>query len=210
MKSCYIAHEVVKAVSSDSSCAVEVYSVKALHYVGVIRYFKVGNLRLAEPFQLHVFRVVLSYRHARVDDVRDDHHYALYLFFKLRFPLFKLFKPFCGLCDFFLCLFGLFALALSHQRAYFLRKPVSVRSQAVSLCYGCSVLLVELYYLVYKREFCVLKLVFDVLLYCFGVFPQKFNVYHTCLSFPAHMFHVEHQPLMPPSRFAIAIKSSSE
>ena len=115
-----IAHEIVKAVARDFSCGVEVYAVHSLHYVRVIWNLKIGNCGLAEALYLDILAVVAAYRYALVDDIRNDHHYLLYLFAQLLLELLKLGKP-CGVrADLSLHFLGLVALALRHERAYLL------------------------------------------------------------------------------------------
>ncbi len=128
METCYITHKVVETVSCDSSCAVEVDSMKAFHYFSVIRNLKIGYERLAVFLHLDVFGIVLSYRHTGVDDVRNCHHYLLNLLLKLFLELFKLCQTLCLLSDLLFNLFCLFTLALCHKSAYLLGKTVSFSS----------------------------------------------------------------------------------
>ena len=60
MKSCDVAHKIIESVACNASCAVKVDSFKALHNVGMIGNFKIGNNRLAEFFYFNVFAVIFS------------------------------------------------------------------------------------------------------------------------------------------------------
>ena len=74
---------------------------------------------------------------------------------------------------------ALFLLALRHQSADLLRQLVAVCTQLVCLGHGSPTTLVQFDYLIHQGQLFVLKFLFDVLLYQFGIFPHKFHIQHT-------------------------------
>ena len=170
VQSCDIAHQVVEAVARNTSCAVKVKTVKALHNLAVVGHLEIGNDRLAVALYLNVLAVVLAYRNRWVNDVRNGHHNLRQFLVKLGFFLVERFHLVSELLNLRLCLFSLVLLALCHVHSYFLGNTVSVGAERF-YCLLCAAKLgVKLDCLVNQRELCVLKLLLDVFLYNIGVF----------------------------------------
>ena len=115
MKSCNISHKIIESVSGHLSCTVKVDSVQFFHYIGMIRYLKIRNKRLTELFDFYILTVILTYRYARIDNVRNGHHILFDLLFKLCFNRLKFCKLLSKACYRCLYLLGLFFLALRHK-----------------------------------------------------------------------------------------------
>ena len=183
MKSCNVAHKIIEAVSWCSSCTVKINAVKAFHNVNVIWDLIIRNNRLAEFFNLYVLAVVLAYRNAWVDYVRDNEHSLTYLSFKVFFLFSHSVKLSTDSGNLSLYFLSFVLLTLSHKTAYLLAHYLSFISQLVSFCLSCSVFLVKLSYLVNKNELFVLKLLFDVFLDKLRICTDKLNIYHFTYSF---------------------------
>ena len=169
VKSCDIAHQIIEAVACNASCAVEVDTIQALHYLAVIRDLKIRNYRLAVAGYFNVLAVVLAYRNRRINDVRNGHHDLLYLLGKLLFLLLKRFKLIGELLYLSLCLLSLVLLALSHEAANLLGNAVSVGSEGVAALLSLAELCIQLDNLINQRKLAVLELLLDVLLNSVGV-----------------------------------------
>ena len=183
METCNISHEIIEAVSCYLSCGVKVDAVHLFHNIRVIGNLKIGNVRLAEAFKLHIFAVVLSHGNGGVDDIGNSHHYLFDLFSKLGLLSFKLCKAVAEACYLSLCFLSLVLFALSHKSAYLFGDLVSVCSQFVSLLLCGTGLCVKLDNLVNKGKLAVLKFLFDIFLYNVGIFSDKFNIQHLFHSF---------------------------
>ena len=186
MESGDIAHEIIEAVARDLSCGVEVDAVHLLHYLCMVRNLEIGHYGLAEALDFNILAVVAAYRHARIDDVRDDHHYLLYLLAELLFELLEFSESRGVRADLSLHLFRLVALALRHERAYLLRQAVAAAAQLISLALCGAAELVKLNDLVDERKLLILKLLFDVFFDYFGVFSDKSEIQHfisSCIIF---------------------------
>ena len=179
VKSRYIAHKIVKSLSRYAAGCVLIYSVEKLHNVGMVGYLKIRVGLLAEFFNLDIFAVVLSDRHAWVYDVRYFH--LNFKNFRREPVLFflKLLKLRRLLVYKLLHLLGFFLFALSHKHTYLLAYTVAVGAQVVCAVVGGAFLAVELYYFVYKRELSVLKFLFYIFLYKLWIFANKFNIKHS-------------------------------
>src|SRR5699024_7859696 len=147
-----VPHKVVEAVSRNPASSVKVYAVKSLHDVGVIRHLEIGNGRLSEPLPLDVFRVVLAYRNAGVNDVGDSHHNFIDFLLELRLGDLKLLEPLSLIVYLLLDLFGLLAVSLCHKTAYLLGKAIALGSELIRLGYRGAILLVQLDDLVHEGK----------------------------------------------------------
>ena len=138
MKSCNIAHQIIETVSGNSSCCIKIQSVKAFHYICMIRNLKIGNNRLSEFFDLYIACIILSYRNRGINDIGDNHHDLCDLFLEFFFHRLKLCKSLCKFCHFLLYSLCLFFLSLSHKSSDFLGDLVSLISQIIGFCFCCS------------------------------------------------------------------------
>ena len=68
--------------------------------------------------------------------------------------------------------------SLAHQHANLLGKLVAVGAQGVTLANGGAVLGIQIDDLVYQRQLCILKLLFDVFLNGVRVLADKFDIQH--------------------------------
>ena len=114
VKSGDIAHEIIETVARNLASRVEVNAVEFFHYLGVIRNLKIRNLGFTVALDFNIFTVVFAYRHARINDIRNDHHYFLDFFAEFRLKLLKLSKALGVGGDLSLHLFRFFLFALSH------------------------------------------------------------------------------------------------
>ena len=71
-------------------------------------------------------------------------------------------------------------LCLPHEHTDLLGEGVAACAQIACLGYGRAILRVEVEKLIHEGELRVLKLLFDVLFYCIGVFSYELNVEHFC------------------------------
>ena len=142
--------QIVKAVACHAARTVQVQSVQPLHYLGVIRYLKIRNLRLAEALQLDIAGVILADGYSLVNYIGDHQHDGADAFFQLLFLFFQFGQAGASGGDLLLYGVGLLALALSHERAYLLGETVAVCPKIVRLAYGGAVLPVQLNDLVHQ------------------------------------------------------------
>jgi len=183
-----IAHEIVKSAAGNAAGRVHVNAVEALHYLGVIGNVEIGNDRLAEALDLDICRVVRADGNGGIDDVRDGQHDLADAHGKLVVQRLKLGKA-VGVClDLRLCLLGLgklrgVLLRLTHELSDLFRQRVAACAQLVCLGHRRAVFHVKVNDLVHQRQLLVLKLLFDVFLYCIRVFADKFYIEHCCFSF---------------------------
>ena len=182
-----VAAEVIETVAARLASAVEVDTVYLLHNVNVIGYLKIRNSRLAELFYFNVLAVVLAYRYALVDDVRDNEHYLTDIAFELYLESFHFFKLCTELRYLSLYLFSLVLLTLSHKTADLLALYLALIAEAVALHLCFPVLLVELDNLVNEFKLFVLEFLLDILLDELGICSDKLNVDHFLFSFILHL-----------------------
>ena len=181
MQTGYITLEVIEAVAAGTAGAVQINAVQALHNIYMIGDLIVGNQRLAELFQLHIFAVVLTDRHRGIDHLRNDHHSLLDLGFQLGFQSFQLFHLLTHGSGTGLYFLSLVLLALSHQAADLLGERVAFTAQAVCLGLCLTVLLVEFQHLIHQNELLVLELLLDVLLDCVRICSDELDIQHFCV-----------------------------
>ena len=174
-----IAHQVIEAVTGHLAGSVQINTVKTLHNVRMVRHLKVRHHRLPKALHLYIFTVILTDGHTRVNDIGNGHHDLGDLLVQL-IGLFGQFFQLLGLIRHLLAQsHALFLLALRHQSADLLRQLVAVCTQLVCLGHGSPTTLVQFDYLIHQGQLFVLKFLFDVLLYQFGIFPHKFHIQHT-------------------------------
>ena len=190
MESCYVAHEIVEAVSGNSARRIKVYAMESFHNVGVIRNLKIGDHRVAEAFTFDIFAVVLADRYRFVDNVRYAHHYRLDFFLDLVFTGGKLVDFAAQFGRLYLHGFGFILFALRHKTADKLGGFVSFCSESFDLCLYCAVFRVESENLVNKLDLVVLELVSHVLSDHFGVFAYKLDINHRGLICPFIHYHL--------------------
>ena len=92
MKSCDVTHQVIETVTCNTHCSIKVYTMEFFHDLCMIRDLKIRYLGLTETLNFHVFAVILTDRHRRIDDVRDDHHSLLNFFLQLSLLFFLLLR----------------------------------------------------------------------------------------------------------------------
>ena len=113
MKSCNIAHQIVESVTSNTSCAVKIDSVKSFHNLCMIWNFEVRDNRLTEFLNFYVLAVIFTNRYRWINDVRDYHHIFQKLFLYFFLSLGKLLDTLAGRSNLFLNFLSLFSLALA-------------------------------------------------------------------------------------------------
>ena len=171
-----IALEIVETVARGAARSVQIDAVKGLHDVHMVGDLIIRHNRITKFFQLHIFRIVFADRDRGVDDVRNDHHAALDLLREGLFIRLELLHLVRHCLDLGLDLFGLFLLALGHQAADLLGLLVAHRAQLVAAGLGCAELGVKVDDLVHERQLLILKFLLDVLLDCFRVLADKFDI----------------------------------
>ena len=128
MESGNISHQIIETISRNSSCTVQINSVKVFHNFCVIWNFKIRNNRLSEFFNLNIFAVVFSNRYCWINDIRNYHHifqkFLFYFFFSCR----KFINTRSGSSHLLFNFLCLFALSLSHQSANLLGNFISFSS----------------------------------------------------------------------------------
>ena len=176
MKSCDISHQIIESVTCNTSCAIQIDSVKAFHNICVIWNFIIRNNRLTKFLDFYVFTVIFTNRYRWINDVRDNHHVFEKFFFYFFFSCRKLINS-CTRCShLFLNLFCLFTFALTHQCADLFGNLVSLCSESFYFLLDLTVFFVQFDNLVYQFQFAVLEFVSDILFYNFRIFSHKFNV----------------------------------
>ena len=176
MQSCDITHEIIKSVSCHVSRRIQINPVKPLHNLCMIRNFKIRHYRLTKPLNLHIFTVILTDRHAGIDDIGDHHHPVIDLFRQLCLFLLQQcqFLGISGdLC--FQCL-GILFPALPHKRSDLFGIFLSQGTEIIRSLLSLAAFFIKSNNLIYHCQLTVLKLIFNILFHNIRVFPQKFNV----------------------------------
>ena len=133
--------------------------------------FKIRHNRFSKFFNLYIFAVIFSDRHAWINDIRNCHHDLFDLFCQLCLFLFQFSKALRPLCYFCFQSFGFFFFALCHQTADIFRDFLSLRTQLVRFLLCRAALFIQCDHFIYKRKFAVLKFIFDILFYNIRIFP---------------------------------------
>ena len=168
--------EVVEAVAAGAAGAVKVDAVEPLHNIDVVGYLEVGDRRLAEALDLHIFAVIPADRNRGVNEIGDHQHPLADFPFELFLEGLQLLKlPVDGGHLRFGAL-GLLLLALGHQSADLLADRIALAAQLVAAGLGVAVLLVLLDNLIDKDKLLILEFLFDVLLDQIGIGSQQFDV----------------------------------
>ena len=170
VETCDVAHQIIKSVSGNLSCCVQIDSVEGLHNVGVIRDFKIRYNRLAETLCFYVLAVIFSDRYGRIDDVRDDHHDLFDFFFYFFFSCGKSLDAGTVNCYLFLYFLSLFSLALTHQCADLFGDFVSLRAKCFYFLFDVTVFFIQLDDFINQLQFLILEFISDILFYNFRVF----------------------------------------
>ena len=171
VQSCDISHEIIKSVSSHITSSIQINSVKFFHNFCMIRNFKIRHNRLTISLNLHIFTVIFSNRHTRVNDIGNRHHD--FFDFCCQFSLFFLqfSKTLGSLCHFCFQSFCFFFFSLSHQPTNIFGYFLSFCTQFICFLLSLTALFIQLNHFVHKRNFPVLKFIFDILFYNIGIFP---------------------------------------
>ena len=149
MKTCDVSHQIIESVTCNTSCAVKVDSVKALHNICMIRNFEIRNNRLTEFLDLYVFAVIFTDRYRWINDVRDNHHVLEKFFFYFFFSCGKFLNASSGSSYLFLNFFCFFSLALSHKSTNLFGNFVSLCTKSFYFLFDLSVLFVQFQNFVY-------------------------------------------------------------
>ena len=173
-----VAHQIVEALARNAACGFLVDAVELCHDVGVVGDLKIHDRLFAELLYLDIFAVVLTDRHAVVDDVRDLHHDLFEACFDLGLLGLKRGKLLCLLADELLLFLCLVAQTLAHQHTDLLGDLVAVGAQLV--CAGiCRTLAgVQLDRFIYQRQLCILEFLANIFFHKFGIVTNKFNIQH--------------------------------
>ena len=176
MKSCNISHQIVKAITCNTSCTVQINSVKAFHNICMIWNFKIRNYWFTEFFNFNIFTVVFTNRYRRINDVRDNHHIFKKLFFYFFFSCRKFINTCTGCSNLFLNFFCFITFSLCHQRTDLFGSFISFCSQSFNFLFDLSVFFVQFNNLINQFQFIVLEFVSDILFNDFRIFSHKFDV----------------------------------
>ena len=176
MKTCDVSHQIIESVTCNTSCAVKIDSVKALHDICMIWNFEIRNNRLTEFLDLYVLAVIFTDRYRRIDDVRDYHHVFQKLFLNLFLSLGKFLDTCSGCSNLFFNLFCLFSFSLAHKSTDLFGDLVSLSTESLNLLLNLSVLFIKFENLVNQLQFAVLELVADILFYNLRILSHKLNV----------------------------------
>ena len=179
----HIPQQVVEAVARHPAGGVHVHPVEGLHDLGVVGDLKAGHCGLAEPLHLYVGAVIGPNGDGGVDDVGDDQHDLSDFFGQLGLLLLQLGQTvgvglYLGLGLLRLVQLGGVLLGLAHEHAHLLAEGVPGGSELVGLRHGSPVFRIQLQHLVHQGELLLLEFLFDVLLYGFGILPDKTDVKH--------------------------------
>ena len=85
MKSCNIAHKIIETITCNLSSRIKVNTIKLLHNLCMIRYFKIWNYWFTELFNLYIFTVIFTYWYWWINNVRNCHHNLSNFFIKFCF-----------------------------------------------------------------------------------------------------------------------------
>ena len=178
-----VTQQIIKAISGNPSRGIQVDAVEALHDIHMIGDLKVRHNRLTEALHFHVAGVVRTQGHGIINHLGNHQHPLVNLVLQLVLQLFQLCQPGGLVGDLFLHRLrlrqlGRILLGLSHQHADLLAELVPVRPELVCLRNGGAALGVQINDLIYQRQLGVLKLLFDVLFYSLGIFPDKLDIQH--------------------------------
>ena len=88
MKPCNISHQIVKAISRNSSSTLKIDSIKTFHDFCMVWNLEIWYHRLAKLLYFNIFAVVFSNWYGRINDIWNCHHDLLNLCFNFLF--------FCG------------------------------------------------------------------------------------------------------------------
>ena len=151
VKSCNITHQIVETISSHSTCAVKIDSIKTLHDLCVIRDLKIRNNRLAVFSHFYIFRIIFTNRNTRINDIRNYHHDLGYFLIQLFFFYRKLFQTGSVFSYFFLNVLCLIFFTLRHQRTDLFRNFIFLSAKCICFLLSCSSLCIQFNYFVYQR-----------------------------------------------------------
>ena len=142
MKSCNISHQIVEAITCNTSCAVQINSVKVFHNLCMVWDFIIRNYRLAESLDFYVFAVIFSNRYGRIDNVWNNHHVFEKFFFYFFFSCRKFINSCTGCSNLFLNFFCFFAFSLSHQSTNLFGDFISFCSESFYFLFDFSIFFV--------------------------------------------------------------------
>ena len=160
-----VAHKIIKTIACHSAGRIHVNAVKAFHNLCMIGDLKIRHHRITEFLDLHIFTVILTNRNRRIDNIGDHHHDLLDLLFHFVFFCSKGIHAVCLSRNLLFDLFCFFFLSLSHHGTDLLGQFVSVGTKSLYFVFDLTVLLIQLHHFIYKSQFFILKLIFDILFY---------------------------------------------
>ena len=176
MKSCDIPHQIIETITSNTSCAIKVDSVKSFHDFCMIRNFEVRNNRFTKFLNLNVLAVIFTNRYRWVNDIRDYHHILQKLFLNFFLSLGKFLNTLTGSCNLFLNFLCFILLSLAHKSTNLFGNFISLCTKSFYFLFDLAVFLIQLQNLVNQLQFAILEFIADVLLYDFRVLSHKFDV----------------------------------
>ena len=176
VKSCDITHKIIESVSCHISGSIQIYTVMLFHNLSMIGNLEIRYHRLAELLNLDIFRIILTDRHTRIDDIWDYHHPLFNLFGKCNLLLFQSLEFLSLSCDFSLYLFSLVTLSLSHQRTDLFGPFIPCISNIIRFLLYIATFFIILDNLVDKRKLFLLELFLDIFLNYIRILSYKFDI----------------------------------